>query len=194
LSYAAIHIDRELFARIAKDDEVAFRQVFHTYTKLLLPFVQKLTGSPETSKEVIQSVFLEVWQRRENLERIQNPKAWIIRLASNIAINHLRKKMADGRLLEHLKKETATGDSPEEDMSAKEMAKLVQQAVQQLSPQCKKVYMLSREEGLTIPQIAEALQSSPNTVKNQLIKALKDIRSAIRKGTLLLLVLLSGCF
>ena len=186
--YDSIYNDRELFALIARDDANAFRQIFHQYTKLLLPFVNKLTGSPEGAEEVIQNLFLQLWLQRQKLTDIQNPKAWIIRLASNIATDYLRKQTANSKLLSRLKNQTTSDSSPEQDLSAKEMAALVQQAVQQLSPQCKKVYLLSREEGMTIPEIAEALQTSPNTVKNQLIKALNDIRAALQKGILLIAV------
>ncbi|HET6996496.1 MAG TPA: RNA polymerase sigma-70 factor [Chitinophagaceae bacterium] len=181
--------DKELFVRIARGDEAAFRELFHSYTKQLLPFVQRLTGSAAEAEEVIQNLFMELWLQRSKLGAIESPKAWIIRLASNMATNYLRRQAANGKLLNRLKQsglESYLVGSQElgagQDLAAKEMLTIVSRAIDQLSPAVKKVYLMSREQEMTIPEIARELKTSPNTVKNQLIKALNDIRSAIQKG------------
>lgn len=184
----------ELFARIAQGDEAAFRTIFHHYNKLLLPFMIKLTGSTTGAEEVLQEVFLKIWVQRQKLTTIESPKAWMVRIASNQSLNYLRKIDTDNRLFDRLRHQPANEPlSPEQNLAAKEMSVFIHQAVDQLSPQCRQVYKMSREQGLTIPEIAEALNISPNTVKNQLIKALKEIREYIKNMiSVILLTLLGG--
>ena len=154
----------------------------------------KLTGTATGAEEVLQDVFLKIWVQRQKLATIENPKAWIVRIASNQSLNYLRKIDTDNRLFDRLKHQpTSQPMSPEQNLAAKEMSVFIHQAVEKLSPQCRQVYKMSREDGMTIPEIAEALNISPNTVKNQLIKALKQIREYIKNMIgVILLTLLGG--
>ncbi|MEP7376049.1 MAG: RNA polymerase sigma-70 factor [Chitinophagaceae bacterium] len=185
--------EKELFVRIAGGDEAAFRTIFHHYNKLLLPFMIKLTGSITGAEEVLQEVFIRIWLHREKLHTIESPKAWIVRIASNLSLNYLRKIDADNRLFERFHSQPAgQASTTEQNFDAKEITGFIHQAVENLSPQCRQVYKLSREQGMTIPEIAEAMKASPNTVKNQLIKALKEIREHIKKAIGAILFALLG--
>lgn len=180
-----LYHDRDLFQRIALGDEEAFRTLFHHYNKILLPFVVKLVSGLHDPAEILQEVFLRLWKHREKLAEVENPKAYIVRIVSNEATTYLQKLARQNRLMEKAiqqrKQEPLT---PEQHIALKETARLVSEAVEQLSPACRQVYILSREENLSLPQIAEQLQLSESTVKNQLVKALKDIRHFIRKNGL----------
>jgi len=79
-----------LFRRLAEGDEVAFRQIFHYYNKLLQPFAVKLTRSTQAAEEVLQEVFLKVWAHRSKLAEVDDPKAYIIRIVSNESINYMQ--------------------------------------------------------------------------------------------------------
>ena len=182
--------EAELFQLVAKGDAAAFQLIFHHYNALLYLFVVKMTGSPETAKEVVQDIFLLVWQQREKLPAIQYPKAWIYRVASNTAVNYLRKQAADGRLFDRLKTQSSSiAATPETSLLTKETDKILQQAIQSLPPGRQQVYRLSREQNLTIPEIAVLLGLSPHTVKNQLVSALKSIKSFLEQH----LPVLAGC-
>lgn len=168
--------------RIAANDERAFNELFHIYNQQLWPFVIKLSGSETASEEILQEVFLKIWMQRERLPQIENPKAWIVRLVSNQSLNYLRRLAVEGRFFQYLKNASASHAlSPEELLAAKETAGFIQQVIDELPPQCRQVYLLSREQGLSIPEIADRLNISPNTVKNQLVKALSRIRAAVQK-------------
>jgi RNA polymerase sigma-70 factor (family 1) len=186
LSEATLHKEKELFTRIAAGDEAAFGELFHAYNRSLLPFIIKLTGSSETAKEVVQDIFLSLWQQREKLRGVENPRGWIIRIASNMSVNYLRKQALNGKLLNKLKTSLPVQPTAENEITAKELAALVQQVVGNLPPGQRKIYELSREQGMSIPEIAESLHVSPSTVKNQLVSALRSIREAISKGIRLL--------
>lgn len=180
-----LYQDRELFRRIALGDEDAFRVLFHSYNKMLLPFVVKLVSGLHDPAEILQEVFLRLWKHRGKLADVENPKAYIVRIVSNEATTYMQKLARQNRLMEKAIRQRGQDPlTPEEQIALKETALLVTDAVEQLSPACRQVYILSREEHLTLPQIAVKLQLSESTVKNQLVKALKDIRLYIRKNGL----------
>ncbi|WP_127132815.1 RNA polymerase sigma factor [Pseudoflavitalea rhizosphaerae] len=180
-----LYQDRELFRRIALGDEDAFRVLFHTYNKMLLPFVVKLVSGLHDPAEILQEVFLRLWKHRGKLADVENPKAYIVRVVSNEATTYMQKLALQNKLMEKAIRQRGQDPlTPEEQIALKETARMVTDAVERLSPACRQVYILSREEHLTLPQIAVKLQLSESTVKNQLVKALKDIRLYIRKNGL----------
>jgi RNA polymerase sigma-70 factor (family 1) len=188
VSVASPHTEKELFLKIAQGDTAAFKIIFDAYSEELSPFIIKLTRSRETAREVIQDIFLQIWQKKEKLAEVDNPRAWMIRLASNTAINYLRKKASEGRLFEKLSTMTEPIHTPEKILATKEMASLIGQAIQTLPAAQQAVYKLSREQHLTIPEIAHKQGVSPNTAKNQLVSALKNIRQFLEKALQALIV------
>lgn len=171
--------------RVADGDETAFRELFHYYSKQLLPFIAKLVTPPQEPAEVLQEVFFKVWMYRERLRNVENPKAYIVRIVANEANNYLRSVARQNRLIMKAKQQREHKPlTPEEEMALKETAKLVATAIDHLTPACKQVYLLSREQHMSIPEIAAHLQLSESTVKNQLVKALKDIRHYIKRNGL----------
>jgi RNA polymerase sigma-70 factor (ECF subfamily) len=150
----------------------------------LQPFVLRLTGSPAVTQEVVQEVFLKLWLHRDRLAGVENPKAYIIRIVNNEAINYLRAQARDNRLREAV---TQFGvedvPSPEQGIFYREMEMRLNEAIERLPQSCRKIYRMSREQYMRIPEIADALNLSDSTVKNQLVKALKSIRLHLKSVT-----------
>jgi RNA polymerase sigma-70 factor (ECF subfamily) len=169
--------EKALFRLVAAGDKDAFRQLFHHYNKVLQPFVKRLTRSSQAAEEVLQEVFLKMWLHRNRLAEVENPKAYITRIVSNESVNWLRAQAREGKLLEAIRplavEETP---SPEQSIFYREAETRLNQAIEQLPQACRKIYRMSREQYMRIPEIARALNLSDSTVKNQLVKALKSIR------------------
>jgi RNA polymerase sigma-70 factor (family 1) len=172
--------DLQLFRRIAEGDELAFEKVFHRYTPRLLPFIKKITRNDSIAAELIQETFIRIWMQRAQLEEIENPSAWIYRIASNLSINYLQKLSNRKQLLTKIAA-VEKAASPEELVEVKELNQIIKQAISQLPERRQEVYLLSREEGLSHQQIAERLNISVNTVKNQIVSSLKFIQQSINK-------------
>ena len=188
----AIMIDEKaIFQEVAKGDREAFRQLFHHYNRLLQPFVSRLTGSPAATEEVLQEVFLKLWLHRDRLKLVENPKAYIIRIVNNEAINHLRAQARDSRLRAAVRQFVVEDvPSPEQGLFYRETEMRLNEAIERLPQSCRKIYRMSREQYMRIPEIADALNLSDSTVKNQLVKALKSIRLHINKVTPTIIFLL----
>src|SRR3546814_879447 len=96
----------------------------------------------------------------------------------NKSLNYLRKAKSDARIMARLKEAMRPGyDAVDEHVTLSEYTKLLGEAVEQLSPQRKLVFRLSRQQGMKIDEIAHEMSLSKNTVKNHLMEALRFIRS-----------------
>lgn len=173
---------RELFHQISKDNEQAFAQFFHIFTPKLLPFVNKLTRNEHIAKELVQETFLQLWVNRSKLSEVENPSAWIYRIASNISVNWLKTQSNRQRLQKNIV--VVESENPVPDyIDSRELDLVIQKAVNLLPEKRQEVYRLSREQGLTHQQIADKLNLSVNTVRAQIGNSLKFIQEFINKET-----------
>jgi RNA polymerase sigma-70 factor (ECF subfamily) len=192
------YTDTDLFTLIAEGDEAAFNNLYRRYIPILVPFLRKFTRADVPADEIIQETFIRLWLGRDKLPEIEQPRSWIFKIASHVAFSWLKKDLRYQQVVSNMHTATAAAgqhDAVNEHLHLLETRRLIQQAVNSLSGQRKKIYLLSREQGLTIPAIAEQLQLSPNTVKNALVRALADIRQHLQQAgyqlPLLLLILLT---
>ena len=135
---------------------------------------------------------MKLWINRAVLGHIDVPEAYIFSMARNKTIDHLRKLVKETSLISVLTEQSnACNNNIEEKLNAEELERLIGQALDQLSLQKKKIFHLSRNEGLGHDEIAEMMQLSKSTVKNHLSETLKHIREHISQqpnpGALLLL-------
>lgn len=175
------YIDKALFQRISEGDEGAFGILFNTAMQSLEPFIQKMVKSPENAKEVIQATFLRVWLSRDKLTDIDHPKAWLYKVAANECYTYLRKEATEYRLREAVITADDEIDTTSRQLSLKELHVLIEEAVQLLSPQRRRIFQMSRNQGMKIPEIATELDLSPHSVKNALVFSLKSIREHLRR-------------
>ncbi|HEY8958229.1 RNA polymerase sigma factor [Chitinophaga sp.] len=174
---AKFHIAKELLISISEGDEVAFRELFYGALPWLTSFIQRMVKSPEGTQEIVQETFIRIWLSRDKLPGLLEPQAWIIRVASNECFTWFHKQAALRKVTGISEEEGAVaGNHAEDRLQLQETLQLIREAVAQLPPQRKKIYQLSREEGLKIQEIADRLQCSPSYVKNTLSAALSFIR------------------
>lgn len=163
--------------------ELLFADLFKKHEYRLHTLVLKLTRSNQYTRDIIQEVFLKLWEHRYQMHTIQNMEAWLYRLTENKVIDFLRKAAADSRLKETIwKSQPDNFNETEDNVAAREYSQIIQKAVDQLPPQRKLIYHLNREKGLNYQEIADHLAISKHTVKNQLSTALQSIRSFLQKS------------
>lgn len=183
-----LYDERAILAQIADGDENAFRNLFHQYNQQLRPFVRKLAGSDQAVDEILQEVFLKIWLYRKKLAFVDNPKGYIIRVVSNESYNYLNRLAKENRLDQKRRSSQQEAyPSPEQFFVRRETEQLIDEAVSRLPAACQQIFRMSREQELRIPEIASSLRLSNNTVKNQLVKALKIIRLHLARTAPLLL-------
>lgn len=160
-----------------------FQELFREHEHKLYAFVVKVLRSDAQAKDIVQDVFLKLWTIREQLHEIENMDAFLYRLTENKVYDYLRAAATREKTrLELWRRLQAAGHDTPDHLEAREYHALIQQAIQQLPPQRKTIYLLSKQEGMKQQQIAEELQLSPHTVRNHLAEAFKSIRNYVRKN------------
>lgn len=169
--------EHALLLNIAEGDEQAFATVFELYYKELIHFLYKYTDSEQEREEIVQETFIRVWLNRERLPEIENFRAWLYKVTSREFLLFLRKKLQYGRVLDgHLKAPAQQVHTPQDEAEVTEVQRLVNEAVMQQPAQRRRIYQMSRNEGMKIADIAAELSISVNTVKNSLTTTLRQIR------------------
>jgi RNA polymerase sigma-70 factor (family 1) len=174
--------ENELFLRMANGDEAAFEEIFHHYTAFLYPFLLNKTKSHELSEEIIQEVFLKLWDKKEILPTIENYRSYIMMMAVNRAYSYFKKAAFDKKTQQQLWHNISLHQNTTHELvELREMEVLINRAVEQLPPAQKKIYLLSRQKGLSHDEIAAELNISKRTVSNQVTSALQSIKEYLSK-------------
>lgn len=183
----------ELFKGIGHGEDAAFRQVFRYYAPRLHPFILKIVKADAVAEGIVQQVFLKLWEHREQVALKDDPSSWLFTVAANLSFNYLKKIAVQQRYVDHIKQTMADAShtpDAEKILAAKEDQHVLHNAIAQLPTQRQYIFKLSRIEGLSHKEIADKLQISPFTVKNQLIAALGFLRKQLQKNDVLLLITL----
>jgi RNA polymerase sigma-70 factor (ECF subfamily) len=139
----------------------------------------KLTRSATDTEEVVQETFMRLWMGRDKLAEVRSLHAWIYTIAANECYKFLKKRSSREQgfaPMDNLVEADGSDDAVVEGLDLKEVRQLVIEAVSRLPPQRRRIYRMSRDEGMKIPEIAGRLRISPNTVKNTLVMSLGFIR------------------
>ena len=174
-----IYTERQLLQRAAAGDETAFASLFHLYKNSLYSYLLRLSGSADLAEDIIQEVFLQLWDHRQSLDQVQQFRAYIFRAAQHRIINAFRRQSKEMLILAELRRVApdTSSDNAEEELTLDETRQRLLEAINKLSPQQKAVYTLSREHGLQHEEIARRLHISRSTVNNHLIRALQVLRN-----------------
>lgn len=181
-----------LFRQIAEGDQQAFRDIFDLYNKTLFSTAIKLTKSQLASEEITQEVFINLWVSRVHLVKVENPGAYLFKILYNKLNSYLKKESNQERIVKAaMQYSQPFANATQEMVDGNEVSRRINEAVENLPPQQKTVYQLSRQHGLKNDEIAERLDISPNTVKSHLAKAIASIRTHL-KDVALVMALLSS--
>lgn len=162
--------------------ELRFTDIFKQHEYKLYTLALVLTKSDQYAKDIVQDVFMKLWENRNHIHTIANMDAWLYRLTENKVIDFLRKTAADKRLRDALwTNMQQMVNETEETVSSREYCQVIEKAINHLPPQRKRIYRLSKEQGLNYCQIATELNISRHTVKNQLFLALRTVRNFLTR-------------
>lgn len=184
--------DNILAARIRHDDKIAFKAIYDRYNKKIYFYSLKYLGNSSEAEELVQSVFINVWENRGSLDPDNSIKNYIYKSAVNYIYNYLKKKAIRARFIEsQIGKGETLSNLTYEEVFFHDLEKSINSIVGSLPSQQQKIFELSRYEGLTNKEIAGKLDISVRTVENQMYRALKIIRDSLKNGIILLLMLIS---
>lgn len=177
----ALYDDKEFFLLIAEGNKEAFTQFFKKYTSQLTPFVLRLTKSDCITNEVIQEIFMRIWFNREKLTGITDPRNWVYRIAASVCYTFLKELLVENKIVNIIQHESYYGNNGIfETVRLYKLAADIQAAIKHLTPEQKKVYRLKRVKGLKVPEIADELSLSPNSVRNLLNSSVESVHDYLQ--------------
>jgi RNA polymerase sigma-70 factor (ECF subfamily) len=187
--------DNELVERLQKGDVEAFDLIYDKYSGRLYAFGLKYLRSTAEAEELVQSVFLKVWENYKNLKKESSFKSYLFTIAYNDICKLFRKrnyrqKFIDDTLYENSQSSTETEDG----IDYQSVLERVQQIIDKLPERQKTIFLKSREEGKTSKEIAAELGLSPGTIDNYISEALRFIRSRLCNEDFALLLFFSLFF
>lgn len=164
--------------RHSEDLESVFENIFRLHQQQLYQVAFKVTKNHQQAADIVQDVFLKYWECRFQWDDIQRPEAWLHRVLKNRLIDFLRKASANQRMLDKLWKRIQDPQPTPvyQQLDLKESTAMLEKVVDELPPQRKMVYRMSRDLGLNYQEIADELSISRHTVKNQLSLALRFLQ------------------
>lgn len=184
----------ELLRQVATGNTQAFAQLFDAYERRLYSYTYKITQSKELSEDIVQDIFLQIWNNRSSLTTIQHFGAYIHRSAYHAALKAWRQVAKEELVVTHLRTGGLYAESnPEKELASREVQAIIQQLVDKLTPRQREVFMLHREQGLKRHEIAEKLGIGFESVRTHLAEALKNLRAGLAdeygKGAVVLYII-----
>jgi len=171
-----------LQSRIAcYDDQTAYKELFTSLYSPLFLFAKSIVKSREAAEEIVSDVFIRIWERRRDLEKIDNLKVYLYVSTRNTALNYIsrHKRNVTNPIDEFQAEFTSIYFDPEQLLITADMLALIKRSIEQLPPKCKIIFRLIKEDGLKYREVAEILNISIKTVENQLAIALQKIGNTI---------------
>lgn len=185
--------DESLIGAIRIGNEAVFETVFRQYYSRLCRYATPLLGDADEAEEVVQSVFLAIWERRESLLITTSLKAYLYQAVHNRCLNRISQQSIQATHREQAAAELySQATSPSQSLLADELSSRLQRAIGQLPEQCRRAFELSRFEELSYKDIAGRLGIATKTVENQIGKALRILRTELSDYLPLLLLLAGG--
>lgn len=181
----SMHEDSLLLSGLKAGEERVFRHLFDKYYRPLVVFANRLLSDPDLSRSVVQDVFVMLYDKRGEINIHTSLSSHLFQTVRNRCLNVLKHNKMKR---EHHQRIFDSGTETEQPFQSLEYAELehcIDLAINDLPAQCRRIFKLSRYDGVTNQEIADQLELSKRTVETQISKALKRIREELSKSGLL---------
>ncbi|WP_396635570.1 RNA polymerase sigma factor [Maribacter sp. R77961] len=182
----------DLIVRLKKGDASAYAYLVDTYNHKLCVYANSLLNDISLSEDVVQNVFIKVWEKRSNLNSNYSIKSYLYKSVYNLCINEYKRNQSVTALEKKYIEELESVIEEKDEEAFEKLILQVREAIQELPPKCKQVFLLSKKEGLTNIEISEYLNISKNTIERHINIAFSTIRKNVGSKTDIILFLLFG--
>ncbi len=167
--------------QLSEGDSSAYERIFKAFYPSVYRSALRITKDATIANDACQEVFLELWKNRAKINVTTSLKSYLHRGAVNRSLNIIKSRNRHaGQNLEHVAEPVNKAATPSEVAEYKELEEYIQEAIHHLPERCRQVFVLSRFEGKKYKEIAQLLGISVKTVENQMLKALKVLRKAVK--------------
>ena len=173
--------DSILLQGLREGNQEELKAIFNSYYNYLCTIAYRYIADEHIAKDLTQEVFFELWKRRASLKIQTSLKFYLRRAVINKSLNHLksqqRVQFEEADAYTHLPGNLERKDTL---LEADDLENIIQETIAQLPERCRVIFSLSRNEGFSHKEIAKKLEISTKTIENQISKALKILREAIK--------------
>lgn len=177
--------DRELMIGIGGGDESAFDELIRRKTGPLIQLVTRILADREDARDIVQIVFLRVWEKRRRFDERWSPNTWLYRIAVNLAIDQLRARKVRDRSLRplgtHLRGLGGGQGRDLAELEHREVATIFERLAVGLTEKQRLAFLLVAVEGLSSEEVAQILGCKASTVRNHLFAARRTLRRELRR-------------
>ena len=183
--------ERELLLRLKNGNEQAFEAIYNLYSNRLYGNLIKLVKSEEEAQEILQDIFIKIWNKRQEIDVDASFRSYLFKIAENKAYDFFRKLARDKRREKRLIAIATTEYVHiEEAILKKENEAILEKAIQSLPAQRQQVFRLCKLEGRTYKEVGELLGISVSTISDHIVKATKSLREYFENNEQALLALI----
>jgi len=169
----------KLLYELSQGNELAFTKLYNEYKNVVFSTALKITKSRMLAEEVVQDVFLKIWQNHENLAAITNIENYLFIISRNHIFDMIKKIARDTSLVVDSNYINTSTNDTEDAIKDDQYNVILNKIVDQLPPQQQKIYKMAKWDGLSHQKIGEDLGISTETVKKHMAQALKFVRTKI---------------
>ncbi len=174
---------------MSEDKAQFLEQLVDNYGRSLERFLSRKLDNPADAAEVAQEAFLRVYRLKQP-EKLDNARAFLFQVASNLAVDQLRRRSLHYRFLKSEESQGGDSDasesaagaaSPEQILNAREKLARIYEAIDELPAKCRQAFLLHRNSGMSYNDIARELDVSVSSVEKYILQALKQCRRALAR-------------
>lgn len=164
--------------RLSSGDTTAFKSLYDSFHHDLFRFSIQLVKSRSLAQDIVQEVYIKIWERRQSLDNQKSIKAYLFTICRNLCIDMLEKASKDEPLQQEILDEYEITQI--EDAFPQELEQLATDAINALPPQRRLVFEKAKLENMSYEQIAQSLNISKGTVSDHLVKAMRAIKAYLQ--------------
>lgn len=169
--------DEKLIAAIGNDDYTSYNRLFVRYYSRLCCYVYRLLGEKEDAEDVVQELFLTLWNNRKKIAIVENVSGYLYKMARNLALNHICTQTNYKTILDNQEEQLPYYE--ENSLETEEFRMALYDCINLLPGRCKEVLLLHRIKGLKQKEIADQLSISVKTIKNQIWASLQRLKKCL---------------
>ena len=173
--------DSEMITLLKLGDKQAFKGIYMKYHDRIYNFSLKLIADENEAQDIVQMVFIALWNQRECIDINKPVESYIYALARYTVYHAFRKRLYQKAAMENLIEEPQHADEIIDEIAFKELGSYLEELIEKLPPKRREIFKLNRTEGLTYKEIAARLNISENTVDTQIRKSLVVLRQEYEK-------------